>query len=213
MAVSFLDASSLPLGEVPQTNRSPLQQRVAGAILEAAAHVFAAGDEDTSMSEVAEVAGVGRATLYRYFPNRQVLVAELDAHAAAEVGARLRDARIDGVAVEEGVRRAVRALIDVGDLIIVLARGRTLSTADDIAAAVGEPLRALMERGQSAGAIRGDVAATWLSDVLVSNVVTALSARPALGTDDTTAIVSSLFLEGAGATGGREAGHLTSPHF
>jgi len=196
-----LDERSLPAGDGPQTIRSPLQQRVAAAILDAAARLFAAGDERSSMGEVAEVAGVGRATVYRYFPNRQALLAELGAHAVTEVGERLRAARIDAVAADEGVRRAIRALIEAGDLIVVLKRAPARPAGDDVSGAVTEPLRALFERGQSSGVIRGDVPASWLADLLVSQVVTALSSEPRLGNDDATAVVTSLLLEGSGANG------------
>ena len=74
-----MDISSLPQDQGSQTRRSPLQQRVASATLEAAARLFAAGDEQSSMSDVAELAGGGRATLYRYVPKRQTLLTELDA--------------------------------------------------------------------------------------------------------------------------------------
>ncbi len=44
---------------------SSLQQRVSGTILEAAAQVLARHGEQASMSDVAEAAGVARATVYR----------------------------------------------------------------------------------------------------------------------------------------------------
>ena len=76
------------------------------------------------MNDVAAAAGVARATVYRYFPNRQALLDELAQAAVSDVEARLASARIDEVAPEEGIARAVRALVDVGDSFVLLARER-----------------------------------------------------------------------------------------
>ena len=51
--------------------RQGLQQRVAAALLEAAARTLAQGGDKVSMHDVAAEAGVARATLYRYFPSRE----------------------------------------------------------------------------------------------------------------------------------------------
>ena len=101
--------------------RPALQQRVIGAILEAAAAVIAASGESASMTDVAAAAGVARATLYRYFPSRQALLDELAALAVADAEERLVAARLEEVATDEGVTRVVRALVEVGDAFIVLA--------------------------------------------------------------------------------------------
>jgi TetR/AcrR family transcriptional regulator, mexCD-oprJ operon repressor len=183
--------------DVSQTTRSPLQQRVAGAIVDAAARVFAEGGEQASMNEVAEAAGVGRATLYRYFASRQALLAEVVDVAAVRVGERLRAARLDGVAVEEALGRAVRALVEIGDYFVVLSRERTQPLSDQLEPTIVRPLAELFERGRSMGRIRGDIPSSWLTELLIGHVVSSLSARPSLGYDDTVAAVTSLFLDGA----------------
>jgi hypothetical protein len=60
-----------------------------------------------------------------------------------------------------------------------------------------EPLRRLFERAQGAGEIRKDIPTTWLTGALVGLVVSVLSSRPVLGREDTIAVVSALFLDGA----------------
>src|SRR3954465_1096246 len=101
----------LPI-ETTVSERAPrpaLQERVAGAILDGAARVLAVRGTETSMSDVAAEAGGARATVYRYFPNRQALLDELIDLAVREAGERLASARIDEVPVPEGAPRPRRA--------------------------------------------------------------------------------------------------------
>ncbi len=177
--------------------RQALQQRIADAIVEAAARTLARGGERASMHDVATEAGVARATLYRYFPSRQALVEEVGRLAASDAGTRLLSARLGEVSVEEGVARAVRALVEVGDLFIVLARERVRPEPDVFESSLGAPLRGLVERGQEIGSIRDDVPSSWLTESLVGLVVSVLSVSPSMGREDTIAIATSLFLEGA----------------
>jgi len=190
-----------PEVNLPQTSlaapRPALQQRVIDAILEAAARVIAASGESASMADVAASAGVARATLYRYFPNRQAVLDDLAALAVADAEARLVAARLEEVTTDEGVTRAVRALVEVGDAFIVLARDRVQLSAAEFERRVGQPLRRLIERAQSTGDLRDDVPATWLTDVLVSLVVSVLRSKPGTGREDTIARITTLFLDGA----------------
>jgi TetR/AcrR family transcriptional regulator, mexCD-oprJ operon repressor len=182
----------------PDPARPPgLQQRVSAAILEAAAGVLATRGESASMSDVAEAAGVARATLYRYFPNRQALLDELAALAVADAESRLVGARLAEVPTDEGVSRAVRALVEVGDSFIVLARERVQPDGNQFEHRVGNPLRELVERAQALGDLRDDVPAIWLTDALVALVVSVLGSRPAAGREDTIARITTLFLDGA----------------
>src|ERR1700742_629284 len=106
----------------PQPSRQPLQQRVSSAILDGAARAFVLGGEQASMNQVAESAGVARATVYRYFPNREALLDELTREALDDVDRRLTSARIDEVPPEEGINRLDRVLVEVGELFVLLAR-------------------------------------------------------------------------------------------
>jgi TetR/AcrR family transcriptional regulator, mexCD-oprJ operon repressor len=177
--------------------RQALQEHVAAAILDAAARVIAAGGEHASMNDVAVAAGVARATLYRYFPSRQALLDELAQVAADEAGIRLTSARIEELNADEGIRRAVRALIDVGDPFTVVARERVRPDPELFEHRVLEPLRRLFDQAQGKGEIRGDIPSSWLTEALVGLVVSVLSSRPILGREDAIAAVSALFLDGA----------------
>jgi TetR/AcrR family transcriptional repressor of mexCD-oprJ operon len=185
------------VGIPEQGGRRALQERIAGAILEAAARTLAQSGGKASMSDVATEAGVARATLYRYFPSREALVEEVARLAATGAGERLQSARLGEVSVEEGVARAVRAMVEVGDLFVVLARERIRPDPEVFESSLGSPLRGLIERGQGMGSIRGDAPSTWLTESLIGLVVSVLSANPAMGREDTIDLTASLFLEGA----------------
>jgi TetR/AcrR family transcriptional repressor of mexCD-oprJ operon len=185
--------------------RPVLQQRVVDAILEGAAQLFASEGDHASMNEVAVAAGVARATVYRYFPNRDALLDELARTAVRDVDARLASSRIDEVAPEEGVARVVRALVDVGDVFVFLARERRRLGADRFESGLVQPLRQLIERGQAGGAIRDDISGARLTESLIGLVVGMLTSTPGLGREDMTATITGLFLDGARARGPRRA--------
>jgi AcrR family transcriptional regulator len=177
--------------------KTTLRARVSDAILEAAASVLAERGEQASMADVAAAAGMARATVYRYFPNREALFEALGRLAVEQAGERLRAGRLEEVAVGQAFERAVRALVGVGDSFVVVARERARPDAEQFEQAVASPLRALIERAQSLGEVRRDLPASWLMQSLIGIVVSGLQTRPSLGVDDTVAGISSLFLDGA----------------
>jgi TetR/AcrR family transcriptional regulator, mexCD-oprJ operon repressor len=183
--------------EEPAPRRAALQERVASAILDAAARVLVHDGAHASMADVAGAAGVARATVYRYFPNREALLEAVSGVAVRDAQARLAAARIEAVSVDEGVRRAVRALVETGDYVVVLARERPREQSTTFAAGLIRPLRDLLDRAQQRGEIRGNVASVWLAESLVALVSAALIFEPAGGREDTIATISELFLEGA----------------
>jgi TetR/AcrR family transcriptional regulator, mexCD-oprJ operon repressor len=177
--------------------RSGLRERVASAIVEAAAAVFAERGDAASMSDVANMASVARATVYRYFPSREALLEQLGSVAVEEAGQGLAAARLDEVAIEEAFSRAVRALVVVGDYFVVLARERASVAPEEFDRRVGGVLRALIERGRSLGEIREDVPAAWLVEVLIGVIVSVLAASSSAGAEDKVDAITSLFLDGA----------------
>jgi TetR/AcrR family transcriptional regulator, mexCD-oprJ operon repressor len=176
-----------------------IRERIAAAIVEAAARVFAERGGQASMGEVAAAAGISRATLYRYFPSRELLLEKLAQVSLTETGERLRAAKLEQVPTPEGLTRAVRALITVGDRYIVLAREHVQPDSAQFEQRLAAPLRSLLERGQAAGEIRTDLSAAWLMEALVGLVAGGLLSADTLGAEEAVAAVSSLFLEGARA--------------
>jgi TetR/AcrR family transcriptional regulator, mexCD-oprJ operon repressor len=162
-------------------------------ILLAAARVLAARD-GASMAEIAAAAEVNRGTLYRYFPGRESLIRALEALANEEAGSRLAEANLTQVPVEEGLARAIRALVTVGEHFIVLLRERRPPEPGFTA-----PLEALLERGRESGQIRTDVPLATLVELLL--VVVAACVRTGkqagMGSEDMSSTALRLFLNGA----------------
>jgi AcrR family transcriptional regulator len=201
MARLMARSQRAPASLTPQapSRAQALRERVAEAIVAAAAEVFARDGAGAGMAEVATAAGVARATVYRYFPTRKALLERLAAVAVEDAGARLADARLEEVDAEEGVTRAVRALLEVGDYFTVLARERIRPDDEDYEERLIAPLRRLFEQGQSKGVFREDIPSEWLTNALFDLVVSVVASMPGFGRDNTVAAVSSLFLDGVRA--------------
>ena len=165
-------------------------------IVDAAAHELAQSHREVTMADVADAAGVARATIYRYFPNREALVDAVAANALEDVSARLAASRIADVPATEGIVRAVRAIVEVGDALVV-ARTRLRADPEAFEETVAAPLTAMFERGQADGIVRDDVPARWLAEALIGLAAAGVGASPALGRDDMIAATSSVFLDGA----------------
>jgi len=175
--------------------------RTAAAILDAAAHVLAARSS-ASMADVAEAAGVGRATLYRYYESRESLLDALAERAVADAGARLADAGLDRVPVEEAIERIVRAIIAVGDNYAVLVHERIEADRAKAERTLGGPIRAVLARGIESGVLRDDLPLEILTEFfggLLTTAITLVSERQ-IGLEDASAATAGIFLRGARAT-------------
>ncbi|MGK5741591.1 TetR/AcrR family transcriptional regulator [Micromonospora sp. URMC 103] len=133
-----------------------------GRILDVAEEVFGAGGESASTEEVARLAGVGIATVFRHFPTKgalvqAVLVRRFDR--LREQAEALLDSADPGTAFHDFFRHLV------ADAATKIAIGEALLDAggdrDGEAAHASMGLRravgALLQRAQRAGAVRDDV--------------------------------------------------------
>ena len=176
-----------------------MRDHLRSMILDAAASVIAEKGEAASMSDVAAAAGVSRASLYRHFASRDDLLRGLSAAAIDDAGARLHDADLEGVSVLEAVARMSRALIACGVKYAVTTEQRSYLDADQVTRQIGEPVRAVFQRGIDDGTFRGDLSAEILSQLwggLIDGAVRSLR-RTGGGGEHASALVTSVFLEGA----------------
>jgi AcrR family transcriptional regulator len=180
---------------------APRYDRTHAAILEAAAHALSEHGPRANMATFASAAGISRATLYRYFPDREALLDALASHALTDAAARLADAGLERAPVEEAIERIVRALTAVGDRYAVLASEQVEGDPGEIERLVGAPLRAVFARGVESGVLRQDLPTDVLLEVFGGALQAAvrLNQRGQLGLEEASAAAASVFLHGARA--------------
>lgn len=180
-----------------------LQDRVVSAILDTASEVLAVRGDGASMTEIAEAAGVGRATLYRYFPNRDALLNGLAASAMASLAERVAEASLDSVPVAEGIARVSRGFVAEGGRYAALINvGKEyLRDSKELDIKVAQPVRDLLARGVADGTLRDDLHYTVLFELYTGLLEKALELvlGKQLGVEPAASAITTIFLSGAGA--------------
>lgn len=138
-------------------------------ILRAARRAYAELGPDVPLDEIARRAGVGVATLYRRFPNKEgIAKAALDQCIAEEI-----EPAVERALADDDPRHGLTRLLDAA---VALAAGEphTLSAARNagaltprIATSFFDALAALTVRAQRAGLLRADVVPDDLHRILV----------------------------------------------
>ena len=182
------------------TRSAAIQDRVAGAILDAAAGLLARGGEPPSMNEVAAAAGVARATLYRHFPTRERLLQELTATAISATATRLAEADLDAVPVTEGIARIARVVAAGGSKYAALVSQLDPADAGREQEQITTMIDGLLRRGIDDGTFRGDITADELRLLLGSLLQAAarMTAEHQAGVEKAAALITTAFLHGTG---------------
>ena len=182
------------------TRSTAIQDRVAGAILDAAADLLARGGEPPSMNEVAAAAGVARATLYRYFPTRDQLLQALTAAAISATAARLAEADLDAVPVTEGIARVARVVAAGGSKYAAIVSQLGPADVGPEQEQITTILDGLLRRGIDDGTFRDDISAGELRFLLGSLLQAAarLAAEHQAGVEQAAALITTAFLHGTG---------------
>jgi AcrR family transcriptional regulator len=131
-------------------------------LLDAAAQAFAERGLGVSVDEIARRAGVGKGTVFRRFPTKEHLVAEIVCDRLEQItaqGAALLEAELPGEALLEFMRAGTR--VQAQDRGFLEAAAGVVFSREEVIAAHKRFIAvaaSLLERAQSAGAIRADVA-------------------------------------------------------
>lgn len=176
-----------------------IHDRVAEAILDAAAGLLARGGEPPSMNEVAAAAGVARATLYRHFPAREQLLRALATTALGETAARLAEADLDSVPVAEAIARVARVVAAGGSKYAAVIDHYGPGYASEVEQQISAMIQALLQRGADDGTFRGDISPGELGFLLggLLHAAARMSAEHVAGVEKAAALVTSVFLHGA----------------
>jgi AcrR family transcriptional regulator len=139
-------------------------------ILEAADEVFGAGGAAASTEDVARLAGLGIATVFRHFPTKVDLLTAVLAERLDQLAGRARELMADpeldpGDAFVRFFTEVVddaSTKVTIADALSDAVAGTPQDEVPEVVAAAGERLRQafgdLLRRAQAAGGIRDDVA-------------------------------------------------------
>ncbi|CAN5420101.1 helix-turn-helix domain-containing protein [soil metagenome] len=174
-------------------------QRNRSAVLDAAGAVFAERGLDVSLNAIARRAGVGNATLYRHFPTREALVAELFERqmerylATAEQAAALGDTLMAFhrcITATCELQAANRALAD-----LLVSLEPVSPKVDEMRTRQYAAINTVIKRAVDAGVVRADLRAADVAVLLVANA--GLIRRTADDAPGASARLVALWLGGA----------------
>jgi AcrR family transcriptional regulator len=177
-------------------------ERTRAVMLEAAARVLGRRP-DASMADIADEAGVGRATLYRHFPTRESLLQGAQEAGIAELTEGIEAANLGDLTVERAIARLTSVFMRTG------AKYAAFITQDEEhpdsvdKQRVIQPVRDVIDRGVREGVLRADPSADVLFEMFSALLERSLwltvsgTTTPEAATD----AVVDLFLDGARKVG------------
>ena len=172
-----------------ERNRRVLLEAAAGALVL---------DPDASLAEIARLAGLARATLYRHFSSREKLLEALRDDALSCATAAIADARCGEGSALEALHRVVTGIVSYG--------GRFRPLLMDIVGKDPEflrqrqeafqPIAAIVRRGQDSGDISPDVSVQWILTALTALLAAAVRMNGELDEAGTVEIVFGTLVHG-----------------
>lgn len=152
--VSPSPASTEPLRSDARRNRD--------AVIDAAIRVLGA-DPSASMQVIADASGVARSTVYRRFPNRDRLVAELMQHVLREAAEGLEAAERHPGPARDALDGLAAHVIGLGGRYAFLSGVHAPAKAElaPVEDVLSDRMATLVRRWQTAGEVRRDVPAHW----------------------------------------------------
>ncbi|PRX67721.1 TetR family transcriptional regulator [Nonomuraea fuscirosea] len=167
---------------VPEQRQRADAVRNADRIVRAAIEIFRERGPDASLDEIARRAGIGSATVYRRFGDRDgVIRAAFLTYFAEEIEPLALSARGEadadaGAALAGALAGAVDTLAAHQGLVMAVKQSRALSV--DIAERFMGPLSTVLTRAQEAGQVRDDVSVRDLAAIVIMALATAHPGDP-----------------------------------
>lgn len=165
-----------------------------------------------SMAQIAEAAGVSRATLHRHFASRDELLAvlgtrALDAWEAVQRAVHLREATAsaDAAVVERTLRALLAGLVEVADEHGFALTDNALVEHPDLLArsdALEEHEIALIGAAQRLGVLRADLPARWVSNTVYGVLIAVRESlrRGDIARRDASRLAVETFMHGTGGS-------------
>lgn len=171
------------------------------SILDAAIRVLAAQPSAT-LQEVAVEAGVGRATLYRYFPNREALIIALAETSLAETAAISEHLREHSECLQDYFEALLTALLEQGEKYHYLSTDSSALNDPQINTAYAEQLERmhdLVRQLQQEGVLDSALPSRWINQLLDGLIYSAWQYAQTTGNSEELAglVLHSLY-KGAG---------------
>lgn len=157
---------------MPRTKTSARQ-----ALLDTAT-VLLARNPGASFIEIAEAAGVGRASLYRHFPTREDLVRELCLEALNTLDDAVSHIYWKAKSAGDALEMTIQAMVPLGDRLYFLASIGEV-TDKKVAAKLqrqDQDMIKLIKAAQKEGLLDADLSPEWVSGVFTGLICTAWDA-------------------------------------
>lgn len=146
-------------------------------LLDAAATTLAQ-KPDASLNEIAQTAGVGRATLYRYFPNREAILRALIIESFEQIEQVIAPILAKKQSAVEALRDCIDALVPLGDRYHFLWSAPTFEDDPEIIERYEQQTETwieLVEALKREGVVASDMPTAWVLAVLEGLTYTAWS--------------------------------------
>lgn len=172
--------------------------RTRSVILDAAARVLGRRP-DAAMADIAEEAGIGRATLYRYFPTRESLLRGVGDAGIAEVTEAFAAANLDGLPVDHGIARITSVCLRFGAKYAAMSALVEEDHTEGAKQRTNRPVQEAISRGVREGVLRDDLPCDVLVGMYSALVKWALSRTlaGAMTPEEAAEAVVTVFLDGA----------------
>jgi TetR/AcrR family transcriptional repressor of mexCD-oprJ operon len=172
--------------------------RTRTAILDAAARVMGRRPE-AAMADVADEAGVGRATLYRHFPTRESLQRGVAEVGIGELAEAFDAANLDELPADRAIARITAVVLrNAGKYAAVISHGPEFCEPDDVERAA-RPVREVIERGIRDQVLRDDLGGDTVFAMFSAILERALwlTIGEAMTPEEATEATLAIFLDGA----------------